>query len=351
MLDTDGYVSTVAPLADNPKIIDAAATRITDRVMSATDLRERLTEALPPRAAKAAPAMTAAVENVVNDAATKLLESPRFETIWENANRKVHAQVVAALTGEGAKNLEVQDGEVIVDLTPVANRVRARITELGFDVNAKVPGRVVDPKIVLFRSPYVGWTQDGVKLLQDLAWVLPLLSLLSFAGAIALSRNRRRTLLRAGIGIAVAIAVLLTAINLGRVPYLGLFPKATGREAGGAAYDQVLQALRLSARAVFALGLVVAIGAWLAGPSRGAVRLRATVSGRSRGGEPGAFTLWVGRARVGLRVAVIMLGAIALVAVDQPTGLTVLVIAIVVLVLLAVIELVGRAAPTTSETA
>jgi hypothetical protein len=313
--------------------------------MTATDLRERLTEALPPRAARAAPAMTAAVRNVVYDASTKLLRSDRFQTIWENANRRVHAQVVAVLTGEGSRNLKVQDGAVIVDLTPVADRVRARITALGFDVNAKVPGRVIDPTIVLFHSPDVGLAQDGVKLLQDLAWVLPVLALLSFAGAIALSRNRRRTLLRSGIGVAIAIAVLLTAINLGRVPYLGLFPKATGRAAGGAAYDQVLQALRLAGRSVFTLGLVVALGAWIAGPSASAVRLRGVVGSRSRSSEPSTFAIWVGHAKVGLRVVVILLGAVALVAADQPSGITVLVIAALVLVALAVIELIGRPGP------
>jgi hypothetical protein len=346
VLDTDSYVSTVAPLAHNPQVIDAAATGVTERVMHATDLSARLTEALPPRAAKAAPAMTAAIKNVVYDGAVKILSSDQFAQIWTGINRRAHTQVVAALTGSGrgSKAVKLQNGAVVLDLTPLADRVRARITKLGFDVNAKVPGRVVNPKLVLFQSSYLGWTQEGVNALQKLAWILPVLMLLCFGGAIALSHKRRRTVLRAGLGIAAAVAVLLTAINLGRVPYLGLFPRVIGRQAGGAAYDQVLHSLRVGGRAVFVLGLIVAIGAWLAGPSASAVRLRSMVTGRERSSEPGPFAVWVGHAKVGLRVAVVALGAIALVAVNQPSGWTVLVIAVLVLVALGIIELIGRPA-------
>ena len=87
------------------------------------------------------------------------------------------------------------------------------------------------------------------------------------------------------------------------------------------------------------------IGAWLAGPSTSAVHLRGIVTRREPTSAPGAFARWVGRAKVGLRVVVIAVGAIALVAIDQPTGWTVLVVALIVLAFLVIIELVGRAAP------
>jgi len=346
VLDTDQYVSTVAPLATNPKVIDAAATGVTNRVMGATDIEARLAESLPPRAAKAAPAMTAAIRNVVYDGASKILGSRQFAQIWKDINRRAHAQVVAALTGSGqaSKAVKLQNGEVILDLTPLADRVRARITALGFDVNQKVPGRLVNPKLVLFQSSYVGWSQAGIDALQKLAWVLPVLMLLCFAAAIALSHKRRRTVLRSGLGIAAGIAVLLIGINLGRVPYLGLFSRAIGREAGGAAYDQLLHSLKLSGRAFFAVGLLIAIGAWLAGPGKAAVHLRSTVTGRERTSEPGAFAVWVAHSKVGLRIAAVTLGVIALVALAQPTGLTALIIAILVLVALVIIELIGRPA-------
>lgn len=350
LLNTDNYVSTVAPLASNPDVINAAADRITDRVMAATDIKERLTESLPPRAQRAAPAMTQGIENVVHDGAVKILSSDQFANIWEQANRRVHAQVVTALTGKTARGVSVNNGDVTLDLSAVAARVRERISGLGLNLSSKLPKDKIPAQLVLFHSPYVGWTQDGVEGLQKMAWLFPLLTILCFGGAIALSPNRRRTTLRSGIGFSAAIAVFLILVALGRVPYLGLFPRPAGKLAGGAAYDQILESLRLAGRALFVLGIIVALGAWLSGPSAGAVRLRAMFTGKERSSEPGPFATWVGHARVGLRVVVIMLGAIALIAVDQPTGWTVVIIAVIVLLLIALIEFVGRSArPAVSE--
>jgi hypothetical protein len=342
VLDTNGYVSTVAPLATNQQIINATADRITAGVMERTDIADRLASRLP---ASAASAVTESIQGVVHNAALQVLSSDQFATLWKEANRNVHAQVVAALTGKGSSKLKIENGAVILDLTPVADKVRDKITSLGFDVNNKVPGRVLPTQIELFKAPNAQWAKDGADALQKLAWVLPLFALACFAAAIALSLNRRRTILRSGLGISAAMAILLTSLALGRVPYLGLFPRSEGKQAGGAAYDQILHDLRLQSRAVFAFGLVVAIGAWLAGPSASAGHLRGIVTSRERTSAPGAFARWVGRNKNGLRVVVIALGAIALVAIDQPSGWTVLVVALIVLVLLAFIELIGRAAP------
>ncbi len=343
VLDTDAYVSTVAPLARNQDVIDAAAARVTDRVVQGTDLEQRLQDALPPRAEAAAPAMTQAIEGVVHNAALKIFGSEQFATIWEAANRRAHTQVVAALTGKTTHGLTVKNGEVILDLTGVADKVRAKVKSLGFDLSKRA-GQEINPKLVLFHAPNAGLLQDSIDALQTLAWLLPVLTLLCFAGAIALSRRRRRTLLQVGLGVAVGMVVILTALNLGRVPYLGLFPRPEGKLAGGAAYDQVLHGLRLEARALFVLGIVVAFGAWLAGPSHTAERIRGFFTNRERSGEPGAVAAWVGSAKVGLRVIVIAIGAIALVAIDHPSGWMVLTIAVLVLIALAVIEFVGRSA-------
>lgn len=149
--------------------------------------------------------------------------------------------------------------------------------------------------------------------------------------------------------------LLLTAFNVGRSFYLDAFPKATGKAAGAAVFDQVLNFLRLSARTVGAVGVVVAIGAWLAGPSPSATRVRALVSRTDEAPtESSAFARWVARHLTGLRATVIAGAGVGLVAVEHPTALTVLVLFVVTLALLAAVEFVARtgAAPlATVETA
>jgi hypothetical protein len=344
LLETDGYVDTVAPLATDQAIIDAGANRITERFMAATDIQERLTEALPARAQKAAPAMTAAIQQVVHDGAERILESDQFATVWEEANRRAHAQVVAVLTGNEQGRVKVENGQVTLDLSSVAERVRTRVQSLGLDVDV-TNDRRFNPEIVLFEADWLKSAQTGFDLLDTLAWVLPLVTLLLLGGGIATSVHRRKTVLHTGFGIAAGSAIVLLALNLGRGPYLDLFQRPDGRAAGEAAYDQVLDGLRLGARGVFVLGIVVAIGAWLAGPGSVASRVRGFVTGRERSREPGPFVAWVGRSRVALRIVIVGVGVVVLIAFDQLSGLAVLLVALAVLVLIAAVEFVGRRAP------
>lgn len=112
-LDTDRYVATVAPLASNEAIEDAAIKRIThaadvrvDGAQAASDIATWLqSQGLPPRAAQAikglGPQLDSAVDGAVDKVVTRFVRSDRFEEIWTNANRAAHAAVVDALTGEG----------------------------------------------------------------------------------------------------------------------------------------------------------------------------------------------------------------------------------------------------------
>ncbi len=99
LIDTDEYVSTVAPLAKNPAIIDAAANEITNALVSEQNVSARVKKALPPRADFIAPAVATALETLVHRLAVRVLSSDQFPAVWERANRRAHAQVVDVLTG------------------------------------------------------------------------------------------------------------------------------------------------------------------------------------------------------------------------------------------------------------
>ena len=329
VLDTDNYVSTVAPLANNSDIQEAAATRITQRIMSQADVISQLESKIPPRIAKRLPNVHDAAQAFVYEAALKLVSSPKFETLWEQANRRVQPQVVAALTGSsGGKVKLANDGTVVLDLSGVAKEVRARLQARGVSLD-RVPAGSIDTTIELFKWPWLGTVQDMVDLLQKLAWFLPFLTLVCFAGGIGLSTNRRRLTLRAGLGLAAGMFVILVALAVGRGPYLDLFATPSGRQAGGAAYDQLLHGLRLQARGVFALGLIVAVGAWLIG------RSPATTTSSANGNTKA------------IRAGVIVLGVLALAALDEITAIAVLVVAGVVALALVLVEVVARRHATT----
>jgi hypothetical protein len=107
-------------------------------------------------------------------------------------------------------------------------------------------------------------------------------------------------------------------------------------------YDIVVHYLRLGLRALLVLGLVLALAGFLAGRSESAVGIRHWTSSRLRGlrggSSAGPVSTWV-RAHVrGLRIGAVVLAVLAFVFVGQPTGITILVIAALLLLLLGLIE-------------
>ena len=212
-----------------------------------------------------------------------------------------------------------------------------------------------DAQIVLIKSIWLKRGQNATNLLQALAVVLPILTVLCFAIAIWLSPNRRRTILRSALGLALAMAVLLVAFNGGRHFYLDVLPASVNVNAAGAVYDQLLDTLRLALRTGFAFALVVALAAWLAGPAKPATSMRNAVLRLTRGagtagGEASPLGLSVARHKNGLQVLVVGIGLVILVALSAPTPLAVVVIAALVLLGVLLIEFLGRRAPTAADT-
>ncbi|HEU5301327.1 MAG TPA: hypothetical protein VFW06_03705 [Acidimicrobiia bacterium] len=347
LLSTDQYVDTVAPLAENAAITDRVATRAVDALFAEVDIQGQVRDVLPDRAVVIAPAITAAVERLASDAAHRFVQSDAFATLWREANRLAHAQVRNLLTGEG----RVVDGKVVVDLGPVVVALRDRLEGLGLDVFSGAADSATGGDLVLFESQTLKKVQSGVDLLQTLAVVLPIVTVLLLAAGVLLAGDRRRALLRAALGVAGAMALVLIGSAVVRSIYLDAF-RPEGRAAAGAAYDQVLGFLRLSLRTVFTLALVVAIAAWATGPGRLATRVRA--GGRRLVGRAGdrvgadevglsGFGRAVARHRTPLRVLVVAFGTVLLMVWNRPTSATVLVVALLVVVVLAVLEVVARA--------
>jgi hypothetical protein len=261
LLDTDSYVSTVAPLATNQDVRDAIATRVTKRIMQSNTIVDQLKSKLPPQVAARASGVEGEVQSRVHAIALKVVSSPQFAELWARANRRMQPQLVAALTGDtGTLHLH-NDGTVELDLTDIAHQVRDALSSRGVDVSQVPPGQV-NTTVALFQWPWLGTVQDMVDLLQQLAWVLPVLTLVALGGGIALGRRRWRCTFRTALGVAAGMVAVLVGLQAGRSPYLDLFSQPEGRQAGGAAYDQVLHNLRAASLVVLFVGIGVALVAW-----------------------------------------------------------------------------------------
>jgi hypothetical protein len=351
VLDTDNYVETVEPLARNEAITNTVADRLTTRLFREVDVAEEAKEVLPERAAFLAGPISSGVETFVRQAAERVLASDQFQTVWKQANERAHALVVKALTDEG-ENVKIEDGDVVLNLSSVIDEVIKRLDERGVTVFDSLAENQKNLQIKLFDAEQLERARTAVDLFDQLTVVLVVLVFVTFGAALALSGNRRRTLIRWGLGVVAAMAVVAALLALGRTIYLNAASGADlPRDAAGAAFDTLVRFLRNGIRVFAVLGILVALGAFLTGPSRVAVRIREgsrdLIGGLGKradeaGMDTGAVGVWVGAHKMALRIVGVALVFVILFLMNRPGPLTLLVLALLLLVYLAAIEFVGR---------
>ncbi|MET0919907.1 MAG: hypothetical protein ABWY77_01760, partial [Acidimicrobiia bacterium] len=266
-------------------------------------------------------------------------------------NRRAHTRVVAVLQGKGNQTFETKNGEITITLAPIVDEVKKELNDRGisFFDNVQIPG--AKNRITLFASDDLQQAQGITDLLDQVALILPILTFIVFAAAIVLSGNRRRTVLRSALGVALAMGLLIVVLALGRTAYLDALPKGVNLDAARAVYDQLLTFLRTSLRTTFWLAVVIAIGAWLAGPGGAATKVRSTVSrGLDKGGDevatPAPIAGFVATHKNVLRIIVVGGALVIMGVLNHPTPLAVLVVTILALIGFAAIELLGRAGET-----
>ncbi|MDX3315074.1 hypothetical protein ACWGH3_34735 [Streptomyces sp. NPDC054884] len=350
--DTGRYVDTVRPLAADKDIQNAAADRVTDVLMQRIDLTALLQDAAPaqrPLLEKAlgrlGPALENAVRSFVHDKAQAVVASDAFQKIWTDANRRIHSSVEKALTGSGGGAVKIENDTVTLDLAPVVDQVKQRLVGSGMTIAGKIPEIHTD--FTLVRSEDIGKVKTYFRVLQLVGFWLPVVAVLLVAAGVLLSAHRRRVLIVAALCFAFAALLLGVALTVFRAVYLDALPSGVSQPAAGSVYDTLVRFLRTSVRSVVAVGVVVALAAWLTGPGRhaalvrrlwhsgiGAVRTTAEHAGM-RTGPVGPF---VDRYRTWITWILAAGAVLAFLLWPYPTGWVVVGLALALLFALAVVD-------------
>ncbi|MGI9612490.1 MAG: hypothetical protein ACR2QO_06255 [Acidimicrobiales bacterium] len=358
LLDTDEYVATISPLVDDENIQEAVSFRVTEAVSDEVDFKAIAEEVLPPNAQVLAGPIEAGAESVIAELASSVVESPTFAQLWREANREAHQNLVPLITGDNSGVVDVEKGRVVVPLGDIADDVVGRLDErLGADLSARMPEEGFDAEIVLIESQELADAQTGARWLNRLRWVFVFLAVAFGIGAIAMSEHRRLGVRRLGIAMFASMLLTLLLYSFFRNQYMANLPEGVhNADAAVAAFDIVTAFLQRSLRSLLALGALVLVGTWVVGPSSSAVRVRdwwsALVEGAGEGGsnrEVGATVGWIGSNARSLQYALAAGAGVLLVLWNHPTGLVILLFALVTLAAIAAVsvvaEVAGRASP------
>lgn len=363
LTDTDRYVATVAPLAQNQVVQQAVAGRLTTAVMDKIDVGAVLKDVqdglderdIAPRAARAITALegplTSGVESFVRNAADRVVESDRFESAWDQANRVAHEQLVQVMQGNGGDVAQIsQNGELTIQLGGLVDILKQRLVDRGLTLAGNLPS--INATFTVMQSSQLVEIQNRYAQIVALGTWLPWIVLVLLAAGVVVAVHHTRTLVVAGLALAGAMVVLGIGLAIGRGLYLdALSGKVVRLDAAEVVFDQLVSFLRVTLRTVGVLGLVVALAAYLGGSSASARGLRSGIGtgmGRmrdwaeGRGVSTGPAGVWLARYRNVARIAVIALAALVLLLAGSPTPALVVGIAAGAVVLILLIELVAR---------
>lgn len=359
--DTNRYVENVAPLIHEPAVQSALTDRITNEINSrihvqaltiqaATALKDKGLTRVGTLLQTFSGSLAGAVGGFIHTQVAKIVASPQMANLWVQVNRRAHAQVVKALSGEGNGSITISNDQVVLNLGPIITVVKKDLAGRGFTIVNSIPA--INPTFPLFSAKELIKARTGYRALNDLKIILPILTLLLFGAGIYVARSHRRALIGAGLGLAASMLVLGIALAIGRSIYLNSVPGSLlPSDAAAVLFDTLVRFIKDGLRLLLIVGLIVAIAAFFTGPSVTAVRTRGAFSGglgwMRAGGEraglrTGPVGTWTFAHRQALRIGAVALFAVIFVFWGRPTAVVAIVLAILLLVVLGLIELIGR---------
>ncbi|TMK71598.1 MAG: SHOCT domain-containing protein [Actinobacteria bacterium] len=272
LLETDTWTETSSQLLENKDIQQAVAGFLVDSLYGNVNVEQQLSGVLPPRAKPLAGPAAGGLRQLADRVALEALQRPRVQLAWEKANRSAHATFLGIVEG-GNETVSTENGVVTLDLGTLVQRVGGQV---GVSAAGRLPPEAA--QIEVLRADELSFAQDLVNLLRKLAIVLPAVALALYAVAIYLARGWRRRALRAsGFSfIVIGIAVLVARDLAGTAVVDSLTNTAAVEPAASSTWDIGTSLLRDSGTAMIGYGIVIVLGAWLAGPgSVGATARRA----------------------------------------------------------------------------
>jgi hypothetical protein len=343
LFDTDTFADALAPEQPDEDVIAGVADALSDQIVNAADVQERIQELTPRDNALVAATVADGAENVIDDTVRAVLQSDPFRAVWRDVVVRAHDRFVVLIEDDDRQ-------PVLLDLRPAVERVDQRLEDRGIDV---IDDGVVNEvgEVMALRRSQVDDLRGTVDLVRRLVIVLPIVAIVLIAAAVALATDRRRMLARAGVGVVIAMFVTALALRIARRTVIDRVEVDVRQQAVDSLWDRLFETLFQQTAALAAIGLVVALGAWLAGPSRFAAGLRARVRslGPADTGEsataPSGVARLLGAHRSGVRLGILTIAAGVLLLLPGLSALAIVVVAGLALAAIVGAEIMAAAPP------
>jgi hypothetical protein len=199
--DTNRYVATLSPLAQQPAITDAVAGKATSRLLASVPLSQTI---LP----------TSRLEPVVHAQIARLLATQSFRQTWDTAVRNSHPTAVAVLTGSSSAGATQP---VVLNLTSVLDQVLTVLDGRGITVFDGVRSSLENGQaftVTVLSPRQVDESRQVFHAIVQWRWVLLAAAIAGGLGALVLADRRRRVALGLALGTAIATVAALGGLTI-----------------------------------------------------------------------------------------------------------------------------------------
>jgi hypothetical protein len=263
VLDDRAFTAAVARSLDQPAvdmaIADAATAIVVDEFARLDPTVRRL--ATTSMGLGGSPTVDE-LEGAVHARILPALEDDRVEAARDQVVTGVHGFLLGTATGEhvvvviDGPHLVVDVGTIVDQAVEVVDPRLSGLLLAGLDPQAT---RVVVADAGPFQT-----VQTGVRVLDAVQWIIPLLALLACLVIVVVAHRRTRALGIVGVGLMAAGLVSLAVVWLGGAAVAEASMDATIDGVVQAIYGALTSSLAIQSALLAAAGAVLAIAAWIA---------------------------------------------------------------------------------------
>jgi hypothetical protein len=298
--DTDQWVATSSALLANDEIRGELSDYLTTQIFASGVVQDEVANLLPPKAAPLAGPASSGLSQLFNKAVNQILQTSAIQDLWEQANRAASEAFIAiadnepiatGVLGEAQSKLteaKAKAGSTTLDLTTIRQEITQKLgIELpkqglgsGQALKASVEAGNAQAGLEIIAPDEISTIQDISRIIKKGSVLLFIVTILLFAAAIAVARGTRlRTLTSVGLSfIVIGVATLTIRKLLGTTLVDQLAATDSVKPAVNATYEIATQLLKTMAVASIAYGIVILLGALLAGPTRAATAVRKRIA-------------------------------------------------------------------------
>jgi hypothetical protein len=259
--DEDTWAATSQALLDDPLVQAEVADALAEAIMASSGAQELIEGVLPGPLGALADPLTGQATELLGQATIQLVETQFFVDAWDRAVRSSHAELLAALDGEG-RFTQIGDQGIELDLGSTLTELRAILDDRGITVFDALDLDAIDVQFLLIDAPGIERVREVLEVLDVLAVVLPVVAVVLAGAGLVVARRRWWAVTAGGIGGLAAVSLVYVLVETGRGEAVDqLSGGILGREAGGAVVDHITS----SVDGVLLVCAVVAVAVVLVG--------------------------------------------------------------------------------------